>query len=265
MGKKTEKAGAKGAAAEQAAHTSAEYADALEACADIFDAVVDAVPGFTQFKVIGLVNDAIPFVRRAAKAMRRAAWAMPDLAPVVDPLVQQAPGAVQAMGDAVTKAGDAMADAASSAVHAVADPMKAGLAARQAAKDRAAARKTIIQAASMSIPQAKFAEQRTAHLALVSGGRFPGCYAIVRTGKGFARDLSDFQDVYVGASGDMWAAVAGELAGDGNPDVYADAKYEAGVQILLYPCQEEQLEELKRNLIVALDADVSYNARELAR
>lgn len=35
-----------------------------------------------------------------------------------------------------------------------------------------------------------------------------------------------------------------DFIGKGNPDVYADVKYKQHVYVLLYPCQEDRLDQL---------------------
>ena len=244
-----------------AAHTSAEYAEALENVAAILETAIGFVPS-------GVATGAVGAAKKALPLMRKLAGALPDLAPVVDPLVAQAPEAARAVGDAAARAGGAVADAAGAAAHAVADPVRAGLAARQAERARKEARKAIIAGAATSMPLARFSQSLAAHESLApaggTGARLPGCYVILRVERGIGHDLADFADVYVGASDDMWSAVEGELAGYGNPDVYADAKYDAGVHVLMYPCAPEDLAQLRASLVVALDADASYNARELA-
>lgn len=55
-------------------------------------------------------------------------------------------------------------------------------------------------------------------------------------------------------------AMADELKGLGNVDVYADAKYGQNLYVLPYPCPEDKDEALEESLIIALDANVSYNA-----
>ena len=89
---------------------------------------------------------------------------------------------------------------------------------------------------------------------------YPGCYVVLTFGKGVKQDdYGKFRDVYVGASANMGAAIRADFVGLGDPDVYADVKYEQDVRVLVFPCAEENLERLRQSLIVALDADASYN------
>ena len=243
-------------------HGAAEYAAALNTVADMLEYAAQYLPTKgTAGKVAGVAKGAVPSLRALAARM-------PEFAPFIDAAVEQAPGVARAAGEAAAAAGGAVTDAADSAAHAFVDPVKAQMLARRAEKERRDARRMILEGARITLPVSDFEEERERHVALVAGSGsaalFPGCYVIVRAPKSFVRDASEYQDVYVGCSGNMWDAVADELAGYGNPDVYADVKYKAGVYILLYPYPEQQLAAARQGLIVALGADVSYNARELA-
>lgn len=89
---------------------------------------------------------------------------------------------------------------------------------------------------------------------------YPGCYVVLTFGKGVKQDdYGKFRDVFVGASSNMGAAIRADFVGLGDPDVYADVKYKQDVRVLVFPCAEENLERLCQSLIVALDADMSYN------
>lgn len=248
------------------AHGAKEYEAAVNAVADVLEDAIKYIPSS------GKAGSVRKMAQKAVPSLRKAASAIAAFAPAIDAAVEQAPEAARAVGDAATKAGEAVATAATDAAHAVADPMSAALADMQAERARKEAqkqaRKSIIEHAGVNLPLAKFQENYDTHAQLLAGGpaggaAFPGCYVVLRIGKGLVLDMSDYKDVYVGMADDMWEAVSRELAGDGNPDVYADAKYDAGVQILMYPCPSDQVARLRDALIVALDADVSYNAREL--
>lgn len=250
-----------------AAHGAKEYEAAVNAVADVLEDAIKYIPS------AGKAGSVRKMAQKAVPSLRKAASAIAAFAPAIDAAVEQAPEAARAVGDAATKAGEAVATAATGAAHAVADPVTAALADMQAERARKEAqkqaRKSIIEHAGVSLPLAKFQENYDTHAQLLAGGAtggatFPGCYVVLRIGKGLVLDMTDYKDVYVGAANDdMWEAVSRELAGDGNPDVYADAKYDAGVEILMYPCPPDQVVRLHDALIVALDADVSYNAREL--
>lgn len=111
-----------------------------------------------------------------------------------------------------------------------------------------------VSAQSIAQPQAIAPASAAGYLA------YPGCYVVLTFGKGVKQDdYGKFRDVFVGASSNMGAAIRADFVGLGDPDVYADVKYKQDVRVLVFPCAEENLERLRQSLIVALDADMSYN------
>ena len=89
---------------------------------------------------------------------------------------------------------------------------------------------------------------------------FAGCYAIATYGRAVKKDdYSEYRDIYVSKSNRMGSSIYDDLSGRGNPDVYADVKYKQDVYVLLFPCEESRLDQLEHSLVVALDADASYN------
>lgn len=86
-----------------------------------------------------------------------------------------------------------------------------------------------------------------------------GCYIFLVLGKKPGAQLYDYRAVYVGASTNLGKSIKDEIEGRGNIDVYADVKYDQNVHVLFYPCAEDELERIKGSLIIALDADESYN------
>lgn len=92
----------------------------------------------------------------------------------------------------------------------------------------------------------------------------PGCFVVLKMPNPYVKDLSRFEEVYVGSGMLLGEAVYEQLVGEGNPDVYADFKYRQALEILLYPCEEGQIRDLKLSLIVNLQAFASYNAREIS-
>ena len=90
-----------------------------------------------------------------------------------------------------------------------------------------------------------------------------GCYVLVTMPSGMSKDFAEYEDVYVGAGFPLATAVYDQLIGDGDPDVYADFKYGQPVQMLLYPCDKDEMELLRASLIVDFQAYDSYNAREI--
>lgn len=99
-----------------------------------------------------------------------------------------------------------------------------------------------------------------------SGGylNYCGCYAITTYSSSVRKDdYGGYRDVYVGSSSNMGASIHADLVGLGNIDVNADVKYKQTVYVLLYPCPEERVDQLRMSLITALDADASYNKESL--
>ncbi len=90
---------------------------------------------------------------------------------------------------------------------------------------------------------------------------YSGCYALATYATSVKKDdYGSFRDIYIGKSCNMGASIHDDIVGRGNVDVYADVKYKQHVYVLLYPCSEDKLDDLEHSLIVALDADTSYNA-----
>lgn len=92
----------------------------------------------------------------------------------------------------------------------------------------------------------------------------PGCFVVLKMPNPYVKDLARYEEVYVGSGMLLGEAVYEQLVGEGNPDVYADFKYKQALEILLYPCEEGQIRDLKLSLIVNLQAFASYNAREIS-
>lgn len=65
--------------------------------------------------------------------------------------------------------------------------------------------------------------------------------------------------MYAGKSDNIGASIYSDLTGGGNVDIYADVKYKQHVYVLLYPCAPKKAGQLESFLIIALDADESYN------
>ena len=88
----------------------------------------------------------------------------------------------------------------------------------------------------------------------------PGCYVIlvfdheVEDG-----DWDDYDEVYVGQSVNMCQRVRNHLTGSGNGDVYADMRSGKHVYVQFNPCEEEELNDLEKALIIAYNATGSYN------
>lgn len=89
---------------------------------------------------------------------------------------------------------------------------------------------------------------------------YSGCYVIATYPSSVRKDdYSTFRDLYVGKSNNIGTSIYSDLTGEGNVDVYADVKYKQHVYVLLYPCAPEKADQLESSLVIALDADESYN------
>ena len=193
----------------------------------------------------------------------------------------------------------AAAGAAGSVAHGAAAKVKDAAAPRDEEKSRREARRVLLEGAGVRLTPEKFFENWNQHAFVAQSGSsaaggalaassmqaqgavsaqsiaqpqaiapasaagylaYPGCYVVLTFGKGVKQDdYGKFRDVFVGASSNMGAAIRADFVGLGDPDVYADVKYKQDVRVLVFPCAEENLERLRQSLIVALDADMSYN------
>ena len=86
-----------------------------------------------------------------------------------------------------------------------------------------------------------------------------GCYAILTLKSPREKDLSAYKDVYVGCSKSVGLSVYSQFRGFGNIDVYADFKFKEPMRVLVYPCEEEDLEGRFASLVRNLQAVDSYN------
>ena len=86
-----------------------------------------------------------------------------------------------------------------------------------------------------------------------------GCYAITTMKSDREKDLSAYEDVYVGCGKSMGFSIYTQLCGFGNVDVYADFKFKRPMMILLFPCEEKDLESRYEALVRDLQAENSYN------
>lgn len=234
-----------------------DYAAAVQAVADLAAIVIQVVPGLDEFKLASKIAAALPRVAKVVK----------EVAPVLDnPVVV----------DAVEKAKEGVPDAAKAVLDKTVEVKDAALkpivdkkAEADAAKARKEARRSIVESAE-SMTVADFEKRFATYKSLDEGDGLgylghPGCYVFLLLGKGLKKDLAEYREVYVGSSeADMGRSISDELKGLGNVDVYADFKYGQSLCILPYPCAADKVEALRDSLIVALDANVSYNSREEA-
>ena len=170
------------------------------------------------------------------------------------------------MAGAVALAGEKVGSGIGSALSAVAgaaaaNPVVKRIAGMNAAKARRQAREEVIGAVD-ALSVKEFREKRAAYAGIENASQFwglPGCYVVLLLPKMPGAEPVDYKQVYVGAAVDMGEAIEADLRGKGNPDVYADVKYDQNVRLLAFPCAAQDIEMLQESLIVALDADISYN------
>ncbi|MDO4442344.1 MAG: hypothetical protein Q4B69_00495, partial [Slackia sp.] len=215
-----------------------------------------------------------PEVQEKVKHVAKKAWdnreTIKDVADVAAPVVKKAVKKGVAVGaKAADHAGDAagnVARAAGNAADAAAGAVKASVERRAQEKALAQARQDLLQSATAKMSAGDFEDTWATSL---DGGtaaplKSPG-YFIIATYKGKpANDrLYDYRDVFVSRSDDMGASIHRHLSGEGNPDVYADMKYEQKMLVFAFPdfdFEDDDNETLCR-FITALRADASYNAR----
>lgn len=250
--------------------TAEDYAKALEGISAILDAadlVLSFIPGGSTPKAVAKLATHLPKVKAAVDA---APAMLEKASPLIDKVGAVAPDAARKAASAVTSAaggaGKAVGDAVSAQADAIAQTFRDAADAREEERARREARKLIFDSAGVSQSAETFLKNWAAHN--VPGKAAPlkylgysGCYVTVVT-EGVVKE-SDFgrmKNVFVGQSVDLGAAIYADFIGLGNVDVYADVKYKQHVYVLLYPCAEADMEKLHDSLIVALDADKSYNA-----
>lgn len=233
-----------------------EYVEAVEMIAEIAAVAIELIPGMEKVKFVGKL---VKGVGEVAPKLKVVAAAHDKLAhtPVLEGAKERVPDVAKL---ALEKAGDAKAKAF--------DPVRDKMAEQAAAKARREARRSVIEAAE-AVSIADFKKRCAAYESFSDGEGFgylaqPGCYVFVLLAKGPGKDLAAYRQVYVGSAvNDMGSEIAAELMGDGNPDIYADAKYDQDLYVLLYPCAGDKVDALKSSLVVALDANASYNSREI--
>lgn len=217
----------------------------------------DAAGAVGAVEAVAAIMGKIPNskVKGAAKAVKAAA-------PVIGVAVQAAPVAAKYAGPAAKKAGHAVVGAAEGAKGKLADAVNAGKAAaaenaekRKAAQQLAAERGRVLSYAAASIdanavPDRCFEDDQVFANAFAS---FPGCYVAATYGKAIReKELDRFREVHVFYAGNMGDAIRADIAGKGDPDVYADVKYKQHVRFFLYPCSEEDAPDLLESLKATL-------------
>lgn len=137
---------------------------------------------------------------------------------------------------------------------------------KEFAKNLKNAQQTVLANASRSIPikeYLKLQEGDKAAASIVAVGLFdsPGCFALATYSKfDFDNDLTDYIGVYVDGGENVGEAICHACSRSGNPDVYADVKFEQNVHLYVYPCTSEELPTKMAALADLLQAEMSYNA-----
>lgn len=241
------------------AKTAEDYQAAVDAVFNVAGMAVDALCPKAKIGKVA-VAAALPVVRAAAQAAPYVGkMAQPTLAKMAD----AAPDAVQRAGAAIGDAAVGAAGAVGAAAKKAFDPIGDALDARKETQAQVEARRVLLEGAGVRMSVERFRENKASHEFASTGEGYlgySGCYAFAvyehaPKEKGFGR----YHDIYIGKSDDIGRSIADDLAGRGNVDVYADVKYEQDALLFLFPCQVENLERLHQSLIVALDADESYN------
>ncbi len=265
--------------------SAVDYAKAVENFAAVAEVAVRFVPrkfgGAVAVKAVkaaipvahmvakeapDLVNAAAPAVAKAAaKAPEAAAKAKEGIGKAGHAFGEGAVHAAQAVGHGIGKAAAAAGSGAKAAAQSVGSKAKQATEDKQRERAQKEARKVVTESSSMQLSVKEFFSQRAAHNSAFGAKAdyldYPGCFAILLMPKNAKKgDFTAYNQVFVGGSEHLGQALYDQLTGKGNPDVYADVKYQQKVYILLYPCGVDQIGELEEQLICALDADVSYNA-----
>ena len=192
-------------------------------------------------------------------------------AAVVTPLVaafgNKTTEAVAKYGPKAAEAAVSAAKAVGSSVVKISDESKRVRDEREQNKIIRKARKDAIKSCILGASARDFIESYEANRSVEISDRgympLPGCFAIILLPNAKTKDYSKFTEVYVGSGVLIGNAVYEHLIGKGNVDVYADVKYDQPVHILLYPCDEDQISEVKASLILNFQAYGSYNARDV--
>ncbi len=252
---------------EKRGKSAQDYADAMNAALDIAQLVVPFIP------VVGKAGAVVNVVQKATPIARKAAEVIPAVAPVVAPAAnkaaaafkEKAPDAVNAGVNKAAGAFKGFAGVIGGAKDAATEKVRDAAEERAQEKARIAARKALLDGAGIRMSVESFLENWDIQCKLdgeISDSYLPyvGCYAIITCDSPVRKeDYSKFRDIYVGKSNNMGVSIHADIIGLGNPDVYADVKYKQHVYVLLFPCAPENLDQLEHSLIVALDADQSYN------
>ena len=88
----------------------------------------------------------------------------------------------------------------------------------------------------------------------------PGCYVITIYNHPVTDgNFSNYDNIYIGQSVNVFKRVHDHIKGKGNGDVYADIKYGKQVYIRFVRCKKESLNSVEKNLIASFNSTASYN------
>ena len=213
-----------------------------------------------MIKTASSVVAAVSALVKAAEPLAKQVADNVDMDAVADAAKKVADAAANTAKDASDKTKSAFSDAAS-AVGDVANKVvsakdkvlddsarkKAEKQLRKAVKD---IRQSILENATTSITVADLlkAKEKTGSFGPINS--MPGCFVIATYKKlDFDKDLTDYVGIYVGKAENAAEGVALAISRDGDPDVYADVKYNQNVHVYVYNCLPDDLEEQYHGLL----------------
>lgn len=219
-----------------------DFADVVGAVADIMGKVPNA-----KVKTAGKV------VKKAAPAIGAVAGVAPAVAKAAAPAAKRAGHAV---AGAAVGAKDKVVGVAGAGKDKVAGKINDAVEKHNAKVSQIDARKKVLSYASTFVDASQLQGRvRDAGDPVASSFLdYSGCYAAITYGKTI-RDVSQFREAHVSYADNMQEAIRRDLAGEGNADVYADAKYNQNVRFYLFPCSEEDSRELLPALRDSLETD----------
>lgn len=236
-------------AIEEPTHSANDYA----AAAALIMSMAGIVKKVAKKDFVGALTDAAAVAPKVAEVAPAVMEAAPGVAEGAENVARGAAAKFGAAGGFVKKK-------ASGAVGSVKDKFADRGENRAKVKAAKEAKAAALAGAGISLPAEKFLQKCAAVEDVKTYLPYSGCYVVLTTAKKVKEaDYGKYRSAYVGSSDNLGAAVYADMIGLGNPDVYADVKFKQPVYVLFYPCPESDMEGLKKSLVIALDADTSYN------
>lgn len=189
-----------------------------------------------------------------------------EVLPIIEPVIRKhGPEVADKVAKKAVEAGDAVNGARRNALGRIQQRKDS----KEAKKALEEARKRAVRNSLPPVAAEEFFENFEANISdpsrLTDGYMaISGCYAILTLKSSREKDLYEYRDVYVGASKSMGFDVYSQLRGLGNVDVYADFKYKQPMKVLLYPCEEGELQAKYEELVYGLQSFHSYNKWDIA-